>query len=94
MRKDTTFSDRKLSAEEFSRKYWMNGKVPYQYHTASIEDARDEREQFVFNNVRALWNILTGKRSYFSENQIYLERRLEELEQRIAALEQMLAEKF
>lgn len=88
MRKDTTFSDRKLSTEEFSHKYWMNGKVPYQYHTASIEDARDEREQFVFNNIRALWNALMKKRSYFSENQIYLERRLEEQEKRIEALEQ------
>lgn len=94
MRKDTTFSDRKLSTEEFSRKYWMNGKVPYQYHTASIEDARDEREQFVFNNIRALWNALMRKRSYFSENQIYLERRLEEQEKRIAALERKLEGKF
>lgn len=54
MRKDTSFSDRKLTIEEFSKKYWRNGKSPYQYHTAGIEDARDEREQFVFNNIRAL----------------------------------------
>lgn len=55
MRKDTTFSDRKLTAEEFSDKYWMHGQFPYQYHTGTIEDGRDEREQFVFNNIRALW---------------------------------------
>ena len=57
MRKDTSFSDVKLTNEEFSKKYWQNGKRPYQYHTAAIEDARDEREQFVFNNIRALRNM-------------------------------------
>lgn len=57
MRKDTSFSDAKLTSEEFSKKYWQNGKRPYQYHTAAIEDARDEREQFVFNNIRALRNM-------------------------------------
>lgn len=29
--------------------------MPYQYHTGSIEDGRDEREQFIFNNIRAIW---------------------------------------
>ena len=57
MRDDTSFSDRKLSEKEFSDKYWMNGKFKYQYHTAGIEDARHEREQFVFNNVRALYDL-------------------------------------
>ena len=57
MRDDTSFSDRKLSEKEFSDKYWMKGKFKYQYHTAGIEDARDEREQFVFNNVRALYDL-------------------------------------
>lgn len=55
MRKDTSFSDRKLTMDEFSKKYWMEGETPYQYHTGSIEDGRDEREQFVFNNIRAIW---------------------------------------
>lgn len=55
MRKDTSFSDRKLTADEFSQKYWRGGEVPYQYHTGSIEDGRDEREQFIFNNIRAIW---------------------------------------
>ncbi len=56
MRPDTSFSDRKLTREEFADKYWMGGKKEYiyQYHTAGIEDGRDEREQFMFNNVRAL----------------------------------------
>lgn len=57
MRIDTSFSDRKLTAEEFQEKYWLGGQAPYQYHTASIEDGRDEREQFVFNNIRALHDI-------------------------------------
>ena len=51
MRDDTSFSDRKLSEKEFSDKYWMKGKFKYQYHTAGIEDARDEREQFVFTKI-------------------------------------------
>lgn len=55
MRKDTSFSERKLTADEFSQKYWREGEAPYQYHTGSIEDGRDEREQFVFNNIRAIW---------------------------------------
>jgi hypothetical protein len=55
MRKDISFSDRKLSTDEFSRKYWRDGETPYQYHTGQIEDGRDEREQFVFNNIRAIW---------------------------------------
>jgi len=65
MRKDTSFSDRKLTSEEFSQKYWLHGEVPYQYHTASIEDARDEREQFVFNNIRALYDL---QKHYVSRN--------------------------
>jgi hypothetical protein len=32
--------------------------MPYQYHTASVEDGRDEREQFVFNNIRALYDLI------------------------------------
>ncbi|MGN0998132.1 MAG: hypothetical protein ACI4PO_01110 [Faecousia sp.] len=62
MRKDTTFSDRKLTRAEFSRKYWLGGVAPYQYHTAEIEDGRDEREQFLINNVRALKDMNTKLR--------------------------------
>lgn len=59
MRKDTSFSDHKLTPGEFSRKYWMNGTAPYQYHTVNIEDGRDEREQLTINNIRALWDKIT-----------------------------------
>lgn len=69
MREDTTFSDKKLSSEEFSKKYWMGGKAPYQYHTGTIEDGRDEREQFLFNNVRALRELMSeGTRNKADED--------------------------
>lgn len=61
MRPDTSFSERKLTKEEFSKKYWLDGLAPYQYHTAGIEDGRDEREQFMFNNIRALYNLFTNE---------------------------------
>ena len=54
MRKDTSFSCRQLSRDEFSRKYWMNGEAPDQYHTMEIEDGRDEVEQLIINDLRAL----------------------------------------
>ncbi len=61
MRKDKSFSDAKLTREEFSKKYWMRGKAKYQYHTGEIEDGRDEREQFIFNNIRALKSMIDFK---------------------------------
>ena len=65
MRDDTSFSDRKLTREEFSHKYWMDGSAEYQYHTADIEDGRDEREQFIINNCRALWDALAWHKKYY-----------------------------
>lgn len=86
MRKDTSFSDRKLTVEEFSKKYWMGGVAPYQYHTGTIEDGRDEREQFLFNNVRALreMNRESNKRRDKRVSDINL--RLYRAEKKIAAL--------
>lgn len=78
MRKDTTFSDRKLTEKEFSDKYWMGGRFPYQYHTASIEDGRDELEQFLINNCRALWERMNRegerRRNGFGEAQVEIEQ--------------------
>ena len=54
MREDTSFSCRQLSRDEFSRKYWMNGAAPDQYHTMEIENGRDEVEQLIINDLRAL----------------------------------------
>mgnify|MGYP001029954741 CR=1 FL=1 len=56
MRKDTSFSERKLSLKEFSDKYWKEGKEEfiYQFHSVTVEDGRDEREQLIFNNLMAI----------------------------------------
>lgn len=58
--KETSFADAKLTPEEFVEKYWKIGghDVPYQYHTMKIEDGRDEQEQLIINNIRAIWNLL------------------------------------
>lgn len=71
MRKDTSFSDRKLTPEEFADKYWTPCRgitAPYQYHTGRIEDGRDEREQFVFNNIRALYDMIRELKRSGSRN--------------------------
>lgn len=50
------FSDHALTMEEFSEKYWLDGKAPYQYHSMEIEDGKSEVEQLAYNNIRALKN--------------------------------------
>lgn len=73
MRKDNTFSDKKLTREEFSKKYWQDevlGETEYTYHAGDIEDARDEREQFVFNNIRGLKGAIDFHAHY--NNQAHL----------------------
>lgn len=61
-RADTTFTDRKLTREEFAQKYWHENDPDYiyQYHTMDIEDGRDEREQLIINNIRALFLLRQG----------------------------------
>lgn len=86
MRNDTTFRDTKLTREEFSRKYWKGGLVPHQYHTADIEDGRDEREQFLINNCRALWELIRSKDAYTRQSMDSLSERIEKLESRISGL--------
>ena len=91
MRKDTSFSDRKLTKEEFSKKYWMGGVAPYQYHTGTIEDGRDEREQFLFNNVRALYEM-NQERNKRRDNKVSeINLRLYRAEKKIAALRKINA---
>lgn len=82
MRKDTSFSDRKLTREEFSSKYWLDGEMPYQYHTAEIEDGRDEREQFIINNCRALRDMIGFQEKRFLDVIRRLEDRVRELEEK------------
>lgn len=61
------FSDEKLSIEKFSKKYWLDGEFPYQYHTMNVEDGKDEKEQLVINNVRSLKNSLAKDRKRNAE---------------------------
>lgn len=87
MRKDTSFSSRKLTREEFAKKYWQGGKLPYQYHSAQITDGRDEREQLLFNNCRALYSLI---RAYYRRIVLIIfraEKRTDELAERVAKLE-------
>ena len=79
MRNDTTFTDEKLSTEEFSQKYWLGGVASYQYHTASIEDGRDEREQFVFNNIRALKETIDFHTNYTQTKMETLQRKIKRI---------------
>lgn len=91
MRKDTSFNDRKLTVEEFSKKYWLGGEAPYQYHTGTIEDGRDEREQFLFNNVRALYEM-NRERNKRQDNKVSdINLRLYRAEKKIAALRKINA---
>ena len=53
------FGSEKLTREEFSKKYWKSGEFPYQFHTPRIEEGRDEREQFIFNDLRALRGLIS-----------------------------------
>ncbi|NLB91124.1 MAG: hypothetical protein GX786_07895 [Clostridiales bacterium] len=87
MRKDTSFSDQKLTVEEFSQKYWKGGMIPYQYHTGTIEDGRDEREQFLFNNCRALYDLMRAQRKQFRESLSARDKEVAELEKRVLELE-------
>lgn len=91
MRRDKSFSEDKLTTEEFSEKYWMSGNSPYQYHSATIEDGRDEREQFVFNNLVALWNRMDfdakyrracGNKHGYTETENGLQQRLEDMQEK------------
>ncbi len=54
LRTTTEYADRKLTDHEFQTKYWQGGSVQNQYHTMQISDGRDEREQLIINNIRAL----------------------------------------
>lgn len=72
MREDATFSEKKLTEEEFDKKYWKGAKEEfiYQYHTVSVMDGRDEREQLIINNIRALFNNITELHKHMGKNAI------------------------
>ena len=67
LKRKRPFSDSKLTIEEFNRKYWLNGNCPYQYHTMSIEDGTNEREQLMINDIRSLKNAATNDRRWNAE---------------------------
>ena len=77
---DRTFSDRKLTREEFNQKYWLDGEAVYQFHTPNIEDGRDEREQFIFNDIRALDNRIDYFFNLESEARCEISQKLHKLE--------------
>ena len=59
MRNNYILGNEKLTEKEFSDKYWMGGQEEYiyQFHTMDIEDGKDERQQLLINNDRALFNL-------------------------------------
>lgn len=63
VRTTTEYEDRKLTDHEFQTKYWQGGSVQDQYHTMLISDGRDEREQLIINNIRALKNETAANRT-------------------------------
>lgn len=84
------FSDKKLSVEEFSKKYWLDGECPYQYHTGRIEDGRDEREQFIFNNIRSLKNELMQTRRFLTARLGDKADRIDDCEKKIAHIKRRI----
>lgn len=48
------FLNRPLDQGEFRKKYWADGYAIYQYWTPDISDGTTEREQLIFNDLRAL----------------------------------------
>ncbi len=74
------FENRKLSREEFQDKYWLKGESIYQFHTPDIEDGRDEREQFIFNDIRALDNLIDFYFNLESEARQEISEKLHRLE--------------
>lgn len=75
-----SFKDCKLTRKEFSEKYWMNGECVYQFHTPDIEDGQNEREQFIFNDIRALDNLIGYYFNLEREARVEVSKKLHKLE--------------
>lgn len=73
------FSDKPKEAGEFSKKYWLDGVIPYQYHTLEIEDGKNELEQLMINDIRALKNDDTWLRRTMTENFSEKRKQIEEI---------------
>lgn len=78
------FSEEKLTIQEFSKKYWLDGEEPYQYHTIDVEDGRTEVEQLAFNNIRSLKNSITQLRRWTAEKGADKQQQIDECKKKTA----------
>lgn len=92
MRNNYILGNEKLTEKEFSDKYWMGGQEEYiyQFHTMDIEDGKDERQQLLINNDRALHNLISHlygrKRSNFSIEVREMDKKISKLKKAIRYL--------
>lgn len=82
--KKRPFAASSLTMEEFSKKYWMDGVVPYQYHSMGIEDGKTEVEQLTYNNIRALKNETVRLRRMMMEISAKKQEQIEEIKRDLA----------
>lgn len=62
------FQSRPLDRGEFRKKYWADGDAVYQFFTPDITDGTTEREQLIFNDLRALHNGIEQLRKWDDES--------------------------
>lgn len=72
-------SDEPKTISDFSEKYWLDGNIPYQYHTLEIEDGKNELEQLMINDIRALRNDAVWLRRTMTETAGRRRSQIEEL---------------
>lgn len=72
-------SDEPKALQDFSEKYWLDGNIPYQYHTLEIEDGKNELEQLMINDIRALKNDAVWLRRTMTETAGRRRSQIEEL---------------
>ena len=88
--KKRPFSEQPLTTEEFSKKYWLDGEQPYQYHGMRIEDGRDETEQLIINNVREIRNQLQKWRKWTGERNGELLEQIEAAQKETAQIKKQV----
>lgn len=72
-------SDEPKTISDFSEKYWLDGNIPYQYHTLEVEDGKNELEQLMINDIRALRNDSVWLRKTMTETEGRRRSQIEEL---------------
>lgn len=72
-------SDEPKTISDFSEKYWLDGNIPYQYHTLEVEDGKNELEQLMINDIRALRNDSVWLRKTMTETAGRRRSQIEEL---------------